>query len=94
MTWLWAQMANSSGLWRLYVVLYGETHWPTFEWERIDRLPTLAQRERALEGLGYELVPGRCWEWTESSKVPDDPSSRAFLIAAVPVRRIQSRGVS
>lgn len=29
------------------------------------------------------------WEWIEYSKVPDDPSSRVCLLAAVSVRRME-----
>ncbi|CAM5466480.1 DUF6303 family protein [Streptomyces abikoensis] len=81
-----AQMANSRGLWRVYVVLFGEVEWPTFEWERAEPVPTLAERAQALARLGYEVAPECCWEWTEDSEVLGDPASRVKLIAAAQVQ--------
>ncbi|MGV4888448.1 DUF6303 family protein [Streptomyces viridosporus] len=83
---LTAQMSNNGGAWRLYVVLYGETDWPTVRWVRSGPVPTVAERRRALATLGYEVAPGAKWSWTEDSQVPDDDSSPVLLIAAVTVR--------
>ncbi|MFI2423470.1 DUF6303 family protein [Streptomyces sp. NPDC018955] len=82
---LTAQMSYTGRAWRLYVVLYGETEWPTFRWERTGPVPTLAERRRALAALGYEVAPGAAWSWTEDSRDPDDDSTPVVLIAAVTV---------
>ncbi|MCX4478706.1 DUF6303 family protein [Streptomyces cellulosae] len=83
---LTAQMSSDGSAWRLYVVLYGETEWPTFRWERTGPVPTVAERRRALAALGYEVSPGALWSWTEDSRDPDDDSTAVVLIAAVAVR--------
>jgi hypothetical protein len=83
---LTAQMSNTGDAWRLYVVLYGVPDWPTFRWERSGPVPTVAERRRALAGLGYEVAPGAVWSWTEDSRDPDDDSTPVLLIAAVTVR--------
>ncbi|MET8113562.1 DUF6303 family protein [Streptomyces prasinus] len=86
MVTLTAQMAGDGGPWRLYVVLYGETEWPTVRWERSAPVPTGAERRAALAELGYEVAPGAAWSWTEDSRDPDDDSTPVLLIAAVTVR--------
>ncbi|MFD8168600.1 DUF6303 family protein [Streptomyces cellulosae] len=83
---LTAQMSSDGSAWRLYVVLYGETEWPTFRWERTGPVPTGAERRAALAALGYEVAPGAVWSWTEDSRVPDDDATPVLLIAAVTVR--------
>ncbi|OBQ49131.1 hypothetical protein A4U61_29610 [Streptomyces sp. H-KF8] len=82
---LTAQMASDGGPWRLYVVLYGESEWPTVRWES-GPVPTGAQRREALAYLGYEVAPGAAWSWIEDSKKHDDDSTPVVLIAAVDVR--------
>jgi len=86
MATLTAQMASDGGPWRLYVVLYGESEWPTFRWERTGPVPTVAERRAALAGLGYEVAPDAEWAWTEDSRDPGDDSTPVLLIAAVDVR--------
>lgn len=86
MATLTAQMASDGGPWRLYVVLYGESEWPTFRWGRTGPVPTVAERRAALAGLGYEVVPDAEWTWTEDSRDPGDDSTPVLLIAAVDVR--------
>lgn len=86
MVTLTAQLASDGGPWRLYVVLYGETEWPTVRWERSGPVPTMAERRRALASLGYEVAPGAQWSWTEDSRDPDDDATPVLLIAAVAVR--------
>ncbi|WP_240139935.1 DUF6303 family protein [Streptomyces sp. MUM 178J] len=83
---LTAQMSHTGGAWCLYVVLYGEPDWPTVRWARTGPVPTVAERRRALAGLGYEVVPGAVWSWTEDSRDPDVDSTPVVLIAAVTVR--------
>ncbi|MFF6808874.1 DUF6303 family protein [Streptomyces sp. NPDC012403] len=83
---LTAQMSHTGHAWRLYVVLFGETDWPTFRWERTGPVPTVAERRHALAALGYEVAPGAVWSWTEDHRDPDDDSTPVALIAAVTVR--------
>jgi hypothetical protein len=82
---LTAQMSGAGGQWRLYVVLYGESEWPTIRWES-GPVPTGADRREALASLGYEVMPGAEWAWIEDSQKPDDDSTPVVLIAAVDVR--------
>ncbi|MGW7256117.1 DUF6303 family protein [Streptomyces sp. NPDC054834] len=86
MTTLTAQMSSDGQPWRLYVVLYGASEWPTFRWERSGPVPTGAERRAALAALGYEVAPGAAWSWTEDHRDPDDDSTPTLLIAAVTVR--------
>lgn len=81
-----SQMRGEGRAWRLYVVVYGETEWPTYRWERSGPVPTVAERRRALAALGYEVAPGAVWSWTEDSRDPGDDSTPVVLIAAVSVR--------
>jgi hypothetical protein len=81
-----AQMSVFKGQWRLYVVLLNTTErWPEFGFDRAVPVPTFTERAEALSVLGFELVPGVEWRWTEDSKDPDDPSSPVVLIAATRV---------
>ncbi|MFC8565470.1 DUF6303 family protein [Streptomyces sp. NPDC057245] len=82
---LTAQMSSDGGPWHLYVVVYGESQWPSLWWEP-SAVPTGAQRREALAQLGYEVVPGASWSWTEDSKDPDDDRTPVVLISAVQVR--------
>lgn len=82
---LTAQMSSDGSAWRLYVVLYGETEWPTFRWERTGPVPTGAERRAALAALGYEVAPGAVWSWTEDSRDHGDDSTPVVLIAAIAV---------
>ncbi|WP_103546633.1 DUF6303 family protein [Streptomyces sp. SM1] len=83
---LTAQMSSDGRAWRLYVVVYGGTEWPTFRWERTGPVPTVAERRRVLAALGYEVVPGAVWSWIEDSRDLGDDSTPVVLIAAVDVR--------
>ncbi|MFF1343645.1 DUF6303 family protein [Streptomyces sp. NPDC058290] len=82
-----AQMSNSGGRWRLYVVLMGVSKWPEHRWPGAASVPTLAERVHALAALGYEIVPEGRWEWLEDCTDPLDARSPVLLIASVPVRR-------
>ncbi|MYU25624.1 hypothetical protein GTY84_28410 [Streptomyces sp. SID8352] len=88
MSTMTAQMSSDGGPWRLYVVLYGETEWPTFRWELPGPVPTGAERRAVLDLLGYEVAPGAAWSWSEDSRDPDDDATATILIAAVGVRPI------
>ncbi|WP_405838394.1 DUF6303 family protein [Streptomyces platensis] len=82
------------GSWFVYVVLYGETEWPEHDWGRSSPVPTLAERERALAALGYEVPEGAIWEWQEYTETPDDPASAVRLLAAVTVRKSGGGGAT
>ncbi|MEE1773231.1 DUF6303 family protein [Streptomyces sp. JV185] len=82
-----AQMSNSGGRWHLYIPLMNTPGlWPEHDWHRSAPTPTLAEREQALNALGYETVPGAEWTWVEDSDVPDEPTSSVWLIATVMIR--------
>lgn len=89
MTTLPAQMSDSGGQWHLYVPLLNTpAPWPEHIWPREAVTPTIAERERALNGLGYESAPGNKWSWIEDSDIYGDPTSPVRLIATVSVRPI------
>ncbi|MGX1884443.1 DUF6303 family protein [Streptomyces sp. NPDC055287] len=85
-----AQMAVSqtTGRWRLYVVLLGVpvSQWPEHDFGRGAAVPTVAERSRALNALGYMFTGGTGWEWSETSDTVDDAASPVRLIASVRVR--------
>ncbi|MET9873355.1 DUF6303 family protein [Actinacidiphila glaucinigra] len=81
-------MSSDGGPWRLYVVLYGETEWPTFRWDRPGPVPTPKERRAVLAALGYEPVPGAVWSWSEDIRDVDDDGSPVLLIADVTVREV------
>lgn len=88
-----AQVANNDDQWHVYVVLLGTpvSQWPEHDWHRAAPAPTLAERERALAGMGYEIPPGAEWEWCESSLDPESSASPVTLIGTVtvcPVREV------
>ncbi|MET9107014.1 DUF6303 family protein [Streptomyces zhihengii] len=78
-----AQMAASpeTGRWRLYVVIFGATEWPTYDFDG-PAVPTVQERSRALAALGYVFTDGPGWDWTEDVTPDYDP----VLIAAAKVR--------
>ncbi|WP_328398945.1 DUF6303 family protein [Streptomyces sp. NBC_00390] len=88
MSKLTAQMSGDGGQWRLYVVLYGESEWPTVRFES-GPVPTGADRRDALAYLGYEVAPGAEWAWIEDSQKPFDDSTPVVLIATVDVRELE-----
>ncbi|MFF8947991.1 DUF6303 family protein [Streptomyces sp. NPDC014940] len=82
-----AQMSVRDGRWRLYVVLLGTTErWPEFTFGRRRAVPTLTERSRALNRLGFEPMADGAWAWSEDSEIPDDPSTAVLLIASTQVR--------
>lgn len=85
-----AQMSNSGGLWRLYLVVWGaaQSRWPEFKWAPDEPIPTPQERSRALADLGYEVVPGYEWEWCEGDPAPDSTDTPVQLIASVAVSPI------
>ncbi|WP_435601483.1 DUF6303 family protein [Streptomyces sp. C10-9-1] len=81
-----AQLSVWEGRWRLYVVLLGSAErWPEFSFGRRRVVPSVQERSRALDRLGYVLADGARWEWSEDSEIPDDPGSPVLLIGSVRV---------
>lgn len=85
-----AQMSRHtrSGLWRLYVVLLGVpgSQWPEYAFRGGARVPTVQERSRALNALGYALTEGAEWLWVEDSEIHGDPGSAVRLFASADVR--------
>ncbi|MEU4271276.1 DUF6303 family protein [Streptomyces sp. NPDC026092] len=85
-TTITAHMSNRQDRWRMYVVLPG----PVSQWPEYDlgpgEVPTVRERSRALNALGYTFTGDPDWRWTESSVWPDDPASAVRLIASIEVR--------
>ncbi|MGW3623202.1 DUF6303 family protein [Streptomyces sp. NPDC000880] len=83
-----AQMAASwtSGRWRLYVVLPGPvSQWPEYHFGGA-AVPTVQERSRALNALGYAFTDDTEWDWIEDIAPGDDPASPVRLIASITVR--------
>lgn len=82
-----AQMSTRRDRWLLYVALLGV---PVSQWPEADlgcgEVPSVRERSRALNALGYTLTDGSEWQWTEASVWPDDPASAVRLIASIEVR--------
>ncbi|MCX4549454.1 DUF6303 family protein [Streptomyces sp. NBC_01500] len=80
-----AQLSNSGGRWRLYVVvLEGRvSQWPEYDFGPTAAVPTVAERSRALAGLGFVFTDGAEWEWTEYSETHGDDTSPVRLLASV-----------
>lgn len=86
-----AQISQRGGRWRLYVVLSNMSdQWPEHRFPGGSPVPTLAERSRALNALGYALTDGTEWRWIEDSEDPDDPSTPVVLIAAAAVEEVAS----
>ncbi|MGI5048217.1 DUF6303 family protein [Streptomyces sp. JAC25] len=81
-----AQMSSRGGRWVLYVALMGGgvSQWPEHDFGP-GNVPTLAERSRALTGLGFVFMDGAEWEWTEYPEQPDDDTSPVRLLASVQV---------
>ncbi|MFD3944076.1 DUF6303 family protein [Streptomyces sp. NPDC058579] len=81
-----AHLTGRNDRWRLYVLLPG----PVADWPEYDlgsgEMPTVRERSRALNALGYVFTDGAEWRWTETTLWPNDPDARAYLIASVEVR--------
>ncbi|MEV5653728.1 DUF6303 family protein [Streptomyces sp. NPDC052291] len=86
-----AQMSitRDTGRWRLYVVIYGElvSEWPEYVFDGAT-VPSVQDRSRALNTLGYTFTVGPVWNWTEDHVPGDDPTGPVRLIASVPAREV------
>ncbi|MFH8387728.1 DUF6303 family protein [Kitasatospora sp. NPDC018058] len=88
-----AQITLRPGVgWVLFVMVPGRVaDWPTQDFLTIDgRPPTIADRSRALESLGYRLAdPAAAWEWVETQDgaecAPQTGDAPVNLSAAVTV---------
>ncbi|MFG2293386.1 DUF6303 family protein [Streptomyces sp. NPDC048603] len=79
-----AHLVCRGGRWRLFVLLPGESEWPTHYFPGA-LAPTVEQRSRVLAALGYTPTDGSEWSWTEDSERFEDPASPVLLIACMPV---------
>ncbi|MEV7613959.1 DUF6303 family protein [Streptomyces sp. NPDC089799] len=86
---LTAQMSNRAG-WHLFVVLMGETRWPSYDWPVGSPIPTQAERDQALADLGYEVEPGADWSWVEGE--PDECWDTSVLLMATAAVRPNGSG--
>ncbi|MGW4381092.1 DUF6303 family protein [Kitasatospora sp. NPDC004531] len=68
--------------WRLFVALPGRVaDWPEAQFPGAG-VPTVRDREAALEGLGYRLAAGADWDWCED----DGTDGRVTLLASTLAR--------
>ncbi|MFF0297737.1 DUF6303 family protein [Kitasatospora sp. NPDC004614] len=64
--------------WRLFVALPGRVaDWPDAEFPGA-AIPTIRDRDAALEELGYRLAAGADWDWWEDT----DTDGRVTLLAS------------
>ncbi|MEV0012280.1 DUF6303 family protein [Streptomyces sp. NPDC047973] len=82
-----AQLSNRGGRWRLFVALLGVpvSQWPEDGFFPGSPVPTVAERSRLLDSLGFVFTDGAEWEWTEYSERPDDDTSPVRLLASIRV---------
>ncbi|MEU4124286.1 DUF6303 family protein [Streptomyces virginiae] len=74
--------------WQLYVAMTGlVSEWPTYTWPPTTEIPTLDERAHALTDLGFALVEGAEWEWTEHIGPDYHPHpARVLLLCSAKVR--------
>ncbi|MFE2871863.1 DUF6303 family protein [Embleya sp. NPDC059259] len=88
-----ALMSFREGRWRVFVAVPGRVSlWPEHRFPRGALVPTIAERSRAVNALGFVFTNGAEWEWTEDAEVPGDDASRVRLIAAIRVRPADGGG--
>lgn len=82
-----AQLSIRGGRWCLYVALMdvAGSRWPEHYFRRALRVPTVAERSRALTALGFVFTDGAEWKWEEYSETHGDDSSPVVLLASVRV---------
>lgn len=69
------------GTWYVWVAVSGVTHWPKYAWPSAhDRIPTLAERDKALAALGYHRTT-KGWDWAEYED--DDGYVQIYAVADV-----------
>ncbi|MFF3288488.1 DUF6303 family protein [Streptomyces sp. NPDC003023] len=85
-----AQVSRSTvtDRWRLYVVLLGvpASQWPEYDLNRGPEVPSVQERSRALNALGYVFTDDAEWQWAETLPVPDEPDAPVRLFATTKVR--------
>ncbi|WP_328973136.1 DUF6303 family protein [Streptomyces sp. NBC_00239] len=74
-------MACRAGRWHLYVIQPGASRWPGHAFTGAV-VPTVAERSRALEALGYVFTGSPEWTWVEDAEQYGNPASAVVLIAA------------
>ncbi|MEU9699422.1 DUF6303 family protein [Streptomyces sp. NPDC047981] len=92
-TTITAHLTSRHDRWRLFVLLPGPVaDWPEHDLGTGD-VPTIRERSRALNALGYVFTDDAEWSWTEPTLRPNDPDARAYLIASIEVREAaEARG--
>ncbi|MFE3492863.1 DUF6303 family protein [Streptomyces sp. NPDC059175] len=89
---LFAHLTNGGGVWQVYVIRHGlpVCQWPAHVFPAGAEVPSVQERSRALNALGFVFTHGGCWEWVEFSVDPADPSSPVRFLAATTVREVAS----
>ncbi|MFI1382896.1 DUF6303 family protein [Embleya sp. NPDC020886] len=82
-----ALMSFHEGRWRVFVAVPGLVSlWPEHRFPPGVVVPTVAERSRVVNALGFVFTNGAEWEWTEDAETPGDDTSRVLLLAATLVR--------
>jgi hypothetical protein len=82
-----AQMAKTfdGAHWQIYIVVLGQTEWPTIRIREPKGIPTVATRIAVLEELGFRLATELAeWDWIEMGD-PDDFTVPVKLLATTTV---------
>ena len=86
-----AELRRTQGGWRLEVRVPGRTltgGWPTIEFSgRGTTVPTVTERNEALEELGYRPVDPESvgWNWIEAQEFPDDLANFIGVVKVCPL---------
>ncbi|MFC9243290.1 DUF6303 family protein [Streptomyces sp. NPDC057136] len=83
-----APQRTTGPCWQMFVAMTGRvSDWPVHTWPTSTEIPSINEREAALASLGFVLVDGAEWEWTEDTGPEYHPHPvRVSLIAAAEVR--------
>ncbi|WP_330313276.1 DUF6303 family protein [Streptomyces sp. NBC_00523] len=82
---------QDTGRWRLYVAIYGvpASQWPEYVFDGAT-VPSVRDRSRALDALGYTFTASPEWGWIEDYVPGDDPAQPVSLFASAQVRKVAS----
>ncbi|MFC9245102.1 DUF6303 family protein [Streptomyces sp. NPDC057136] len=85
-----APQRTAGPCWQLYVVMTGSVRdWPVHTWSTSTEVPSIDERKAALASLGFVLVNGIEWEWTEDTGPEYHPHpARVSLSAGAEVQRL------
>ncbi|WP_439675692.1 DUF6303 family protein [Embleya sp. MST-111070] len=88
-----ALLSCRNGRWRVVVPVSGLVRdWPRHYFAHGSAVPTMAERSRALNALGFVFTDGAAWDWMEDADVPGDDTSPVRLTAAIDVRSAGGEG--